>query len=111
MGYAPPPIPSMLGGIYNEERVKIVGLNGWAAYKGTQIIHRTKTKRYPVRGPYQETHEGKWIRHECSSSWHDTTVWCSWEPQWHDNKCPICHEQIAEIDLLKLISFARAINV
>lgn len=95
----------------------IVKYKGWVVYKGQHIINYTEVRRCPPSGgpnmrkqPYRpraQTYEGRWIQHD---HYKGGILWASWEPKAIDNKCSVCHEMLDDVDLAKLMCFAKAIK-
>lgn len=89
----------------NEKEV-IVRYNGWIVYKGEYMELYTPPKRgqrtYGIR---RMAHEGTWIQHD---HYKGTIIWASWDHKIVDNKCVECMETLSDIDLVKLLCFAKA---
>lgn len=87
----------------------IIKYNGWVVYKGTHEELYTPPKRGQRTYGYARnfTYEGTWIQHD---HYKGTIIWASWEPKLIDNKCVECMETLSDVDLAKLMCFAKAIK-
>lgn len=104
---------------YTEDRPEIiVKYAGYVVLKGTYEEFYTSPQRNAGRTAGANrprgqitypgvTHEGVWVQHD---HYKGQVIWRSWDHRSVDNKCFCDDSTLSDVDLAKLLCFAKAIK-